>query len=187
MKKSVFLLLLLVVFSILMQGCTGNPAEGVDTSDTPAVTDPVVQDIVIVGDGVSAYNIVVPEGSKSPIQVAALTVRDAIAEATGIKPEWMDDYLGKNETAPAKEILIGMTSRPETAAVMENLPYGEYAIRIVSDKIVIAAWDDATLLKACEGFAAMVRGERKNPYTPDYELALNSFVMRSCGMKCDKN
>ena len=38
-----------------------------------------------------------------------------------------------------------------------------------------------------EGFAAMVRGERKNPYTPDYELALNSFVMRSCGMKCDKN
>ena len=38
-----------------------------------------------------------------------------------------------------------------------------------------------------EGFAAMVRGERKNPYTPDYELALNSFVMRSCGVECDKN
>lgn len=171
MKKSVFLLLLLVVFSVLMQGCTGNPAEGVDTSDTPAVTDPVVQDIVIVGDGVSAYNIVVPEAAKSPIQVAALTVRDAIAEATGIKPEWMDDYLGKNETAPAKEILIGMTSRPETAAVMENLPYGEYAIRIVSDKIVIAAWDDATLQEACEGFAAMVQDSAKEgsfTLAPDY-------------------
>lgn len=38
-----------------------------------------------------------------------------------------------------------------------------------------------------EGFAAMVRGERKNPYTPDYELALNSFVMRSCGVECAKN
>lgn len=30
-------------------------------------------------------------------------------------------------------------------------------------------------------FAAMVRGEAENPYTPDYELALNRFVMRSCG------
>ena len=30
-------------------------------------------------------------------------------------------------------------------------------------------------------FAAMVRGEETNPYTPDYELALHDFVMRSCG------
>lgn len=161
MKKSIFLLLLLVVFSVLMQGCGGNPAEGVDTSDTPAVTDPNAQDIVIVADGVSEYNIVVPEGSKAPVQSAALAVRDAIEEATGIKPEWMDDYLGKNETAPAKEILIGITERPETLTVMEDLPYGEYAIRVVGDKIVIAAWDDTTLKKACDGFAAMVLDSAK--------------------------
>ena len=38
-----------------------------------------------------------------------------------------------------------------------------------------------------DNFAAMVRGEKKNPYTPDYELALNRFVMRSCGVECAKN
>ena len=30
-------------------------------------------------------------------------------------------------------------------------------------------------------FASMVRGEKVNPYTPDYELALYRLVMRACG------
>ena len=34
-------------------------------------------------------------------------------------------------------------------------------------------------------FAAMVRGEETNPYTPDYELALHDFVMRSCGVEVE--
>lgn len=32
-------------------------------------------------------------------------------------------------------------------------------------------------------FAAMVRGEKKNPYTADYELALFETVLRCCGME----
>ena len=32
-----------------------------------------------------------------------------------------------------------------------------------------------------EAFAAMVRGEKTNPYTPDYELALYKVVLRACG------
>ncbi len=32
-------------------------------------------------------------------------------------------------------------------------------------------------------FAAMVRGEKQNPYTPDYELELYKTVLRCCGVK----
>ena len=30
-------------------------------------------------------------------------------------------------------------------------------------------------------FASMVRGEKTNPYTPDYELSLYRLLMRACG------
>jgi len=31
-------------------------------------------------------------------------------------------------------------------------------------------------------FAAYVRGEKENPYTPDYELKLYKFLLRCCGL-----
>ena len=33
-------------------------------------------------------------------------------------------------------------------------------------------------------FAAMVRGEKENPWTLDYELALFKVILRCCGMEC---
>ena len=32
-------------------------------------------------------------------------------------------------------------------------------------------------------FADMVRGEKVNPYTPDYELGLYKLIMKACGKK----
>ena len=34
-------------------------------------------------------------------------------------------------------------------------------------------------------FAAMVRGERENPYTPDYELTLFKATLAACGEQVD--
>ena len=39
---------------------------------------------------------------------------------------------------------------------MKDVPYGEYAIRVVNKKVVIAAWDDASLEKGCDAFADYV-------------------------------
>ena len=33
-------------------------------------------------------------------------------------------------------------------------------------------------------FAAMVRGEKQNPYTYEYELQLYKTILRCCGMEC---
>ena len=40
-------------------------------------------------------------------------------------------------------------------------------------------------IKMMTSFAAMVRGEKTNPYTPDYELALYRLVMRACGVEAE--
>lgn len=32
-----------------------------------------------------------------------------------------------------------------------------------------------------EGFAEIVRGEKQNPYSMDYELALYRILMKACG------
>ena len=161
MKKIAWLSAAIAVFTIFAMGCTGDPVDPVDTSDNSGITEPAAQALSIVEGGVSAYNIVVPESAETSVQDASRAVRDAIAEATGVKLSWVDDYVGKNETVPEKEILIGITDRPETVSVMENLSYGEYDISVIGEKIIITAWDDATLAEACEVFSNMVRKEAK--------------------------
>lgn len=49
---------------------------------------------------------------------------------------------------------------------------------IVKDSVPYDRYDDMLA-----SFAAMVRGEKKNPYTPDYELELYKTVLKCCGMK----
>ncbi len=56
-----------------------------------------------------------------------------------------------------------------------------------------AAWGDGGFYEECApfdrynammaSFAAMVRGEKQNPCTPDYELELYKTVLRCCGVK----
>ena len=58
-----------------------------------------------------------------------------------------------------------------------------------------AHWGDARVAQPCEpfdrydvmmhGFAEIARGEKENPYTPDYELVLYRLVLEACGMKIE--
>ena len=59
-----------------------------------------------------------------------------------------------------------------------------------------AHWGDARVAEPCEpferygvmmqGFAAIARGERENPYTPDYELAVYRLILQACGFDIKK-
>jgi predicted dehydrogenase len=59
------------------------------------------------------------------------------------------------------------------------------------------AWSDRGTSRDCPphdrydammaSFAAMVRGEKENPYTLDYELALYKLVLECCGVKDESN
>lgn len=78
----------------------------------------------------------------------------------------------------------------------------EYAVdnKIATDKIECNAenaahWGDPRIAEPCEsferydvmmrGFAEIARGERENPFTPDYELTLYRLLLRACGVSIE--
>ena len=148
--------LLLVSLAVLLPGCTGTADPGKDTE--PSVTDaPVAQDLAIVSDGTVAYTVIVRENASDAQSAAARSIVSAIESLTGVKPQWTDDYVETGDTPAAKEILVGLTNRAESLQVLGDLKYGEYAIRIVGEKIVIAAWDDVSLAEACRVFVEQMQ------------------------------
>ena len=85
---------------------------------------------------------------------------------------------GTRETVtlcPLEEYVDGKIHTGKTACNAENAPN----------------WDASLTTEYCKpfgrydemmcGFAKIVRGERENPYTPDYELALFRLILQACG------
>lgn len=147
---------LLILLALLLPGCTGTVDPGNDI--TPSVVEtPAVQDLSVVADGASEYTIIVRENASDAQSAAARSIVSAIESVTGVKPQWTDDYVESDAAPAAKEILVGLTNREESLEVMSDLNYGEYAIRVMDEKIVIAAWDEQSLAEACRVFADQIQ------------------------------
>ena len=158
MKKyfKLLLCLLLAVIAIAVQGCTNTTTPGEDTADSVDTT-PVVQDLNIVLDGSTKYSIVIREEAADSVVEASRSIMNAIQSTTDVKLNWTDDYVDSGKSAPAKEILIGLTNREESLEVLQNVKYGEFLIQPVGEKLVIAAWDEKSLSKACSQFVNYIK------------------------------
>lgn len=117
----------------------------------------VAEELSIVSDGKASYTLIIQTNAPTKVNSAAHKVRNAIKSATGVDISMQND----GRSAVAAEILVGETNREESKALMQATPYGEYAIRVINGKIVIAAWDDTAITKACETFAAYVKEQGK--------------------------
>lgn len=110
-------------------------------------------------DGVPQYVLVRPDVASDNIIDIAKEVNSALCSIAANKNdvEFTTDmsleYLKtKQHDSSAKEILIGMTNYDETAAAMADLGYGEYTVKTVGNKIVIAGWSDGAIRKAADAF-----------------------------------
>ena len=159
MKKQYTLLisLLLILVSLFVQGCDTTPQGPGENTGDPVDTTPVVQDLAIVENGSTQYTLVTSEFASDKTSESVRKILDAFNSTTGVKPQWTDDYLDPKDPVPAKEILVGITCREESLAIMQDVRYGEYVIRTVDDKIVIAAWDEESLADACSKFANYIK------------------------------
>ena len=86
---------------------------------------------------------------------AAVRFRNALESATGINIKINDDWIrpGDNtDYSQAYEILVGQTNRPESAEASALLEKPGYIIKIIGNKIVIAASSDALLDTAVDFF-----------------------------------
>lgn len=158
MKKIISLLLaLLMMLSVAsMVACNDTPKP--TTPSTPTQPDgpdePTGEAIEypIATNGFSDVCIVVPADEPNVIKYAKDKLKFEVKELTGAT-------MLSSTTEAEYEILLGNTGRPESDQVIAELEEGEYAIKVIGKKIVIAASEDAFLYEAVTDFVRKYLGE----------------------------
>ena len=128
------------------------PEEGFETPDT--ITIKVEEDKV-------NYRIIRSQNAESVS--AAVKQASALASSfldfIGKAPESDTDWPRKNNS-DTLEILIGQTDYDETAAVIDNIKYGEYIIKAVGNKIVIMGYSNDAIETGVKEFLNICRANR---------------------------
>lgn len=136
----VFVLLLTMLLS-LMQSC--HQPEEIMTDTIPLVVD-----------GMSEYVLIRPENASDVLVEQYTRLAAAFEEMTGSVLTLKTDYImrGEPEDGAEKEILIGKTNRPESAAAAEMLNGYGYLVTVMNQKLVIYAASDNLLRYAVDYF-----------------------------------
>lgn len=134
------LLLMLLLFSMVACQPSDKP-----TPDHPSDSEDTLSLYV---DGKLTYTIIRSDTASNQVSSAASSLHLALSKVLNldrklisIKTDWEDDYDAARISAQ-KEILVGMTNRPESAQVKDSLSEDQYAVRVVGNKIVIIGCDD---------------------------------------------
>ena len=160
MKKIILfitLLLALVMMIPTMISCDGEEAEETIPETTEAIveeTEPPKPEPIKLTDGNKPlYTIVRPDESDAVFDLTKKLVED-LKSATGVDFKNTTDFIGWNTVRDpeAYEILLGFTNYDETAEVLKDLKYFDYAVVVRGHKIIITAYTDASLKKAVTYF-----------------------------------
>ncbi len=138
------LILALLMLAIPLVSCKDDEPVDEDTDDTTEE----VESLQIVTKGVSHFVIVRDyKASKAVIDNVNALV-DSFKRFLNAEIEVRECFIGKDEEGDepiANEILVGNTNRPESAEVTAGMRSGDFCIRIINGKLVIAGGsDDAT-------------------------------------------
>ena len=156
MKKIYLFLCLALVLSLMLSACGGEVSEttpaDTSASETTAVTEPAVTSVDIVRDGKALFDVIRDEDADTSALVVsqARSIIDKVKGLTGAMLKLNTDWVKRGEELDSTtyEILLGITDYPETKQVMESLKYGECAIRLVGNKIVVFGYTDTTMAHA---------------------------------------
>ena len=141
---ALFLLLALLCFA----GCAGQT--------------PVPNEIVLISAEATDFTVIRPDEASDTAAAAAGQLRMAIVSECGDGTVGIStDYVGKKEVFPtdAKEILVGLTNREESAMAYALLPERpnnkkDYAIAYFGNKLALVGGSDEALADAAAYFAA---------------------------------
>ena len=157
MKKLLSLLLVLSMLLSVLVACNG---DGDGTDSTESTSDPSRESttnpddegekLVLVDKGEAIVKVIYPDEGSSAEKDAASAIAKMIQNNTGVTVETDDDFIPRNETRPegVVEILVGQTDYDECRSAMEGIGYGDYVIKVVGTKLVVAAYDDDAIEKA---------------------------------------
>lgn len=128
---------------------TGDPADSSSSGDVGNIPEAV--DLKIIVNGVSNITVMRPDkaDNSSMVVACATDIRKAIGDYTSVTPAIKTDWTKDGTHDPnTVEILVGNTDYAETAAVLSELSYGEYVVKVVGNKLVVAAYTDTALRAA---------------------------------------
>ncbi len=183
------LILALLMLAVPLVACND------DTGDGEPVEEPVEEGVTLrlVTDGVSNYDIVYDYTAGEKVRGAVLALVSAYktflnCEVT-VRECFSDRTDAEDDVVTENEILIGMTSRPESKRAMEGKRSGDYSVTIDGGKLVIAGGSDEATMTAITRFltafvheqgdkAAVAQGKKLSMVATTETVAPLSFVGR---------
>lgn len=169
--KHLSLALLIFLLVITLVSCTGTsaPTPPADvTTEVPETEAPIVP-IDLIKDGVANYTVIRGEEADSNTVQKTTLLMQNLAKYTGVSPMISTDWIRKGEEHDPNtlEILVGNTNYKESAEALEGLPYGNYVVKKVGNKLVINAWSSKALNRA---ITLLITDITKNATEGNYSL-----------------
>ena len=189
MKKLLSLLLVLSMLLSMLVACKGN-GDDTDTTDSTeestsdtseestTTPDDKGEKLVLVDKGEAVVKIVYPEEGTVVEKDTAKLLVTMIENATGVTVTTGDDFIPKNATRPegVVELLVGQTAYDECKEAIGKIGYGDYIIKVVGSKLVLAAYDDEGIEKGANALRDLFvscttgdEGEKTLAIPTDYE------------------
>ena len=142
------------------------PADQVaDTTPVAEQTTPadevVSSDLVMAKDGECFVQVVRSDEavSDSVKATCASDIHKTLKSSTSTTPKITTDWIkkGQDYNHESVEILVGWTEYSESQEVFADLAYGEYVVKVVGKKLVVAAHSDNALAAACEKVKSLIK------------------------------
>ena len=187
MKKIIALLLALLMLTPVFIACdkgadTPETTVGTPSSSDPEETEvPAANGIKLTEGGKGLFTIIRPDESPTAIYNLAKDLGANLQKITGTEFKLDTDFMSWNTVRdPEKyEILLGYTNYDETAEVLKEIKYYDYAVVIRGRKIILAAYTEASLRKAVLYFKNNILPTIATDADGDYAVAFEDQFYRN--------
>ncbi len=168
--------------------CNKDPEAPEITKDDPSVSEPEqtepsvpANSIKVTQGGKGLFTIIRPDEAPTAIYNLTKDLGEKLKKATGAEFALDTDFKSWNTVRdPEKyEILVGNTNYDETAELLKDIKYFDYAIAIRGNKIIIAAYTEASLRKAMTYFNNNILPLIAKDAEGDFSLAFEDQYFRN--------
>ena len=165
-KISLLLALVLVLGTWVLPLASCDRGNGGDTtsaeaqSTEPEVTEPAAPEgleLVRAGEGLVKVVRHMDVDTASPEVQAAINIRKQLMQLTGADIPIGDDWVKAGEkTNDNVEILVNAVNYPEVQELKSSIGYGDYAVRMIGNKIVLVGYTDEAITAAARSLTSVL-------------------------------
>lgn len=172
---SLALLIFLLVVTLVSCNGTSDPTPPADVTTEAPETEAPIAPIDLIKDGVANYTIIRADKADENTMKYATLFMQYLNQNTGVVPTISTDWIRKGEEHDSStlEVLLGNTNYKESAEALEGVPYGNYVVKKVGNKLVINAWSAKALNRA---MTLILTDIEKNATQGNYSLPGDIFL-----------